>query len=149
MHIQAQPTLEAARSLLTEAGLPTDDLSVRLLANFFFVGDAAAPDGVVGLEFCGGQALIRSLAVRPAARGRGLGAALVRHAEQRARQRGIATLYLLTDTAETFFAARGYLRVARDRAPEPIRQSRQFSALCPASAILMAKSLTPGTRSST
>jgi len=149
MHIQAQPTLEAARRLLVEAGLPTEDLSVRLLADFFFVGDAASPDGVVGLEFCGDQALIRSLAVRPAARGRGLGAALVRHAEQRAREHGIATLYLLTDTAEAYFAARRYVRVARDRAPEPIRRSRQFSALCPASAILMAKSLTRGTRTST
>lgn len=134
--------------MLAEAGLPTDDLSPRLLANFFFVGDARRPDGVVGLEYLGDQALIRSLAVHPDARGRGLGAALLAHAEQRARAHGIATLYLLTDTAERFFAAHGYLRVARERAPKPIRLSRQFSALCPASAILMAKSLIQVTRSS-
>jgi amino-acid N-acetyltransferase len=86
--------------------------------------------------------LLRSLAVAPAWQGQGLGSALVAHAEQAARQRGIAALYLLTPTAEAFFARRGYVRLPREAAPSVLRQTTEFASLCPASAVCLTRTLT-------
>ena len=96
---------------------------------------------MVGLEIYGTVALLRSLAVAPDGQGRGLGAALLAHAERAARQRGITALYLLTTTAEAFFARRGYVRLPRQAAPPVLRQTAEFAALCPASAVCLTKAL--------
>ena len=66
-------------------------------------------------------ALLRSLAVRADARGSGLGADLLAHAESQAAALGVDALYLLTTTAERFFAARGYATTTRDAAPPEIQ----------------------------
>ena len=58
-----------------------------------------------------------------------------------ARTRGVAEIYLLTNTAERFFERVGYQRMPRDSAPAAIRTTQEFAALCPASAALMRKRL--------
>jgi N-acetylglutamate synthase-like GNAT family acetyltransferase len=63
------------------------------------------------------------------------------HAEEQAKASGIRELYLLTTTAETFFAKRGFLRAPRDSAPPAIRATREFSGICPASSAFMSKRL--------
>jgi amino-acid N-acetyltransferase len=95
----------------------------------------------VGLELFGTVALLRSLAVVSSRRRAGLGSKLVAHAEEYARNKGIKTLYLLTNTAESFFKHRGYQSTARDDAPVAIRQTREFSELCPVSSAFMVKHL--------
>lgn len=97
--------------------------------------------GIVGLDLSPPHALLRSLAVDEHARTHGVGAQLLAHAEQYAWSRGVRSLYLLTTTAEPFFAARGYVRVDREQAPAFIRSSTEFSALCPESAAFMLKRL--------
>jgi len=67
---------------------------------------------------------------------------LLAHAERAARQRGIQALYLLTTRAEVFFANRGYVRIPREAAPPVLRQTAEFAALCPASAVCMTQALT-------
>jgi N-acetylglutamate synthase-like GNAT family acetyltransferase len=57
------------------------------------------------------------------------------------RAEGLKTLVLLTQTAETFFAKRGYVLTLREQVPEPIRQTAEFRALCPAMAVCMSKAL--------
>jgi amino-acid N-acetyltransferase len=111
------------------------------MEHFFFCGPAQAPTGLVGVEFHGPNALLRSLAVNPAARSRGVGAALITHAEAHARSRGARSMFLLTTTAEEFFRRHGYASVARDSAPPAIRGSREFADLCPASSAFMVKAL--------
>ena len=96
---------------------------------------------MIGLEGYGAVALLRSLAVAPAWQGLGLGSALLAHAEQAARQRGVQALYLLTTTAEAFFARRGYVRLSREAAPPVLHRTAEFAALCPASAVGMTKAL--------
>ena len=130
-----------ALALLAASGLPTDDLGNDASVLLFGTPEGDEPAGVVGLELHGTDALLRSLAVTPAARGAGLGAALVAHAEREAAARGVATLYLLTTTAEGFFSRLGYQRLDRTEAPAGIAATRQFSALCPASSAFMAKQL--------
>ena len=139
--IHARPARQGVESLLTAAGLPSADLTDGHLECFFFAGAPDAPIGLVGLELRGDVALLRSLAVAAQARSAGLGSALVAHAEAHAAAQGVHTVYLLTTTAEPFFARRGYSRIDRGQAPAAIRATREFSGLCPASSVFMSKRL--------
>jgi amino-acid N-acetyltransferase len=139
--IFAKPSLSAAVALLTSARLPVDDLTERHCEHFFYSGTDATPAGLVGLEFFGDVALLRSLAVTDALRGSGAGSRLLAHAESFARGQGVRRLYLLTTTAESFFAHRGYARVSREAAPPAIRATREFAGICPTSAAFMIKQL--------
>lgn len=61
-----------------------------------------------GLEPGEGCALLRSVAVRAEARGRGLGVEIVRQALRLASLSGAGTVYLMTTTAESFFPRFGF-----------------------------------------
>jgi amino-acid N-acetyltransferase len=137
----ARPAFDAAVALLESAGLPAKDLTAAHLQHFFYCGSRESPSGLVGLELFDDTALLRSLVVPPQARARGLGSMLVEHAEGYARSRGVRALYLLTTTAESFFAKRGYARVARGAVVEAIRSSHEFKELCPDTSALMLKAL--------
>ena len=139
--IRSGPALSGAERLLASADLPTSDLADAQLQLFFYTGTATAPTGLVGLELYGEAALLRSLVVAPSARASGAGSALLAHAESQARSHGVRSLYLLTTTAGEFFGRRGYARVARESAPVPIRSTREFADLCPASSAFMVKHL--------
>ena len=141
MNISARPPLSAAVAMLQSARLPTEDLTAEHCERFFFSGPAAAPTGIVGLEVYGDVALLRSLVVAPGRRGSGEGSALLKHAEQQARACGVRTLYLLTTTAEKFFAKHGYDHALRDAAPAAIRATREFAGICPASSAFMKREL--------
>jgi len=139
--IRRAPSHTSVARLLESASLPTSDLADEHMQNFFYAGPAAAPAGIVGLQFFGADALLRSLVVTPPNRAHGLGQRLVEHAEQYARERGAATVYLLTTTAEAFFRARGYVVTSRDSAPPAIKSTPEFSSLCPASSAFLSKRL--------
>lgn len=139
--IRGSPERAAAIRLLQASALPTSDLTDAHMCDFFYAGDSPAPVGVVGVEFYGDHALLRSLAVASEHRGSGLGSALVERAESHARARGARSIFLLTTTAERFFKSLGYVPAARATAPEAIRTSRQFADLCPASSAFLVKQL--------
>lgn len=128
-------------ALLQHNDLPTSDLEAGAEVLLFVAGSAQQPLGVVGLQVFGAAALLRSLAVADSERGKGLGSALVRHAEQQAAALGVSALYLLTTTADRFFAAHGYKVASRMEAPAAIAASSQFSGLCPSSSAFMVKEL--------
>jgi amino-acid N-acetyltransferase len=79
--------------------------------------------------------------VVPGQRRRGIGRELVRRAEAHARGLGVHALYLLTTTADRFFAVSGYRAVSRDSAPATVRGTAEFSALCPSTSVCMMKRL--------
>ena len=93
--IHARPDPAAVRALLAAAGLSVADLTAASRADFWGCGAGEELAGVIGLETYGAVALLRSLAVAPDWQGRGLGSALLAHAEQAARQQGGQTLYPL------------------------------------------------------
>jgi len=140
MQIFRQPLADKVRPLLLGADLPASDLADPL-EHFFGCGAVDDPDGIVGLELFDGEALLRSLVVRDSARTRGCGSALVAAAEEHARHAAVERIWLLTETAEEFFRRRGYRKAERIVAPPAIRQTSEFSALCPASAVLMTRHL--------
>jgi amino-acid N-acetyltransferase len=128
--------------LLCSAELPVEDLTDETMKNFMV---ARSMDnsiiGVAGVEIYQENGLLRSLAVDPAYRGKGLGTVLTRKIESLARRKGINTLYLLTMTAVDFFPKIGYKVIQRDRVPETIQNTPEFKGLCPVSAVCLFKIL--------
>jgi amino-acid N-acetyltransferase len=139
--IERRPSRTLAALLLDSASLPSADLTDAHMEHFFYCGDAAQLIGLVGVELRGKTALLRSLVVSDSHRSAGLGAQLVEHAECYARAAGADAIYLLTTTAERFFAKRGYKAVPRESAPAEIRSTREFADICPASSAFMSKPL--------
>lgn len=138
---QAVPAdLPAVEALLAAASLPTADVEVHL-PHFAVADEDGRVIGVAGLERHGTVGLLRSVCVAADRQGRGLGGTLVELVEAWAMASGVADVYLLTTTAEPYFAGRGFIRVDRDGVPEAIRATREFSTLCPSSAICMHRSL--------
>lgn len=126
---------------LRAAELPVEDLSPGHMDAFLIAMDRDNAVGVVGLEAYGDVALLRSLVVDPDRRGAGIGQSLVDALESKARADGIKECWLLTIDADAFFAKLGYAIRDRDSAPESIRDSSEFSSLCPMDAVLMSKRL--------
>jgi amino-acid N-acetyltransferase len=54
---------------------------------------------------------------------------------------GVRDLWLLTIDAERYFESLGYKMMSRESAPDSIRNSEEFSGLCPDGAYLMRKVL--------
>jgi amino-acid N-acetyltransferase len=128
--------------LLSDAGLPVDDLDEAKLEHFLVAEDDEGRfGGAVGLEITDDAALLRSLVVDPARRGDGLGGLLVGAIEEAARSAGVSTMYLLTDTAAGFFPGLGHRQTERNAAPSGIRETSEFRELCPDSAVCFAKRL--------
>lgn len=135
------PPLTELVKILGDHGLPTADLHRLENANFFSWVEGNVVLGVVGVEMHGRYGLLRSLAVRAEAQGKGIGAALLVALEDHADRSNLTDLYLLTDSAADFFKFYGYKEIDRSIAPSLIRATKQFSNLCPGSANLMRKSL--------
>jgi len=128
-------------SLLTSSNLPLD--GVREALQCFVVAEAeGAIVGVAGIEACGAQgkhALLRSVAVTPEWRSKGLGRTLVNRAIAVAEERGAKALYLLTTTADTYFPSFGFARTSRDAVPDDVRATAEFQGACPDSATVMVR----------
>ena len=143
VRIESGPALSAVSRLLGECGLPVSDLEPSMMADFLALSDGSGILGVVGLQVGADGALLRSLAVTAERRGQGLGSSTPRAAEAQAAARGVDELWLLTESAEDFFAARGYVRRVRQDAPGCVRASREFTDLCAVDARLMSRRLAP------
>jgi amino-acid N-acetyltransferase len=128
--------MESILGLLAESGLPTGGIA-DLLDQFVVAEDGDAVIAVGGVEYHGSHALLRSLAVSAEHRGRGVGTVICDHLEALAAQHGVESIYILTETAEEFFAHRGYAIAERSEAPAEIAASEEFADLCPQSATFM------------
>ena len=128
----------AIAELLQAAELPDGDFEPHL-AGFLVARLDGVVVGAVGAEVYRPDALLRSLVVAPAQRGAGLGGRLVDELERAAAAWGVQRWWLLTATAENFFAARGFRVAARSEAPEPMQRTGQFSGGCCGSAVCMTR----------
>ena len=131
------------KQILAEIDLPYQDISSSQLRHFLIVKDGSGSTlaGVVGLELRDDAGLLRSLAVADAYRRKGLATQLVNKIEEYARSQNITALYLLTLTAEDFFAARKYQKTDRESAPPALQETAEFKSLCPETAVCMKKHL--------
>jgi amino-acid N-acetyltransferase len=127
-------------ALLEEAGLPPDGLEDHL-STALVARRGGQVVGSAALELFGTTALLRSVAVTRDLRGTGLGSRLTGAALRLSRELGAAEAYLLTETADLFFARFGFRPIPRSHEPRSVRSSVEFTSACPASARAMALDL--------
>jgi len=128
--------LPAILSLLERNELPKEGLADHLSTTLV----ARKGKQVVGcgaLELCGEAALLRSVVVEEALRGQELGQRLTHVALDLAGRHKVATVYLLTMTADKFFSRLGFHEIPRSEVPTEVQRSVEFSSACPVSATVM------------
>lgn len=123
-------------ALLEQSGLPKDGLADHI-ATTFVARERGKIVGSAALELYGNAAFLRSVAVEPTRRGQGLGQRLTAAALDLANERGVQAVYLLTETADGFFARFGFRLVERAEVPSTVQRSVEFTSACPASAKAM------------
>ena len=144
LHLRAasRDDLPAVAALLAAEGLPGFD-PAEGNTHFQVLDDGRGIVATAAIEGHGRAALLRSVVVAPERRGQGLARRLTEHMTALAGARGHKALYLLTMDAADYFAGLGFEPMARDQAPEEIRETEQYRRQCPDSAVLMCKSLAP------
>lgn len=125
------------QELISSVGLPPADTAPDASNVFLVARSGERIVGCVAVEFYEDGGLLRSFAVEEDARGTGTGDALLIAAEELARSRGLAAIYLLTTTATTYFVVRGWRLIERDVVPPRVRTSHEFTTLCPSDAICL------------
>ena len=128
--------------LLSEADLPTEDLTLDKPKNFLVArGKGGSVIGTIGVEPYQDIGLLRSLVVDPSHRGKGLGKQLVDELPSFGKRKGIKALFLLTIGAAGFFKRLGYEVTQRSLVPAPIAVTEEFKNIAPVSAICLFKNL--------
>lgn len=129
--------LPAIRDLLRDGALSADDVDGRGAQRFLVAREGGAVVGSIGLEVHAEAGLLRSFAVAPAFRRRGVGASLHDAAVVLARRLGVRELYILTTTVRDRALRDGFVDVSREEVPSSIREGTQFQGACPATAACM------------
>ena len=123
--------------LLKSHGLPTADLHQDQIVLFgFYEGEQLIASGAI--EDADDCKLIRSVAVREDSKRRGFGSNVLRYLENAVREAGNSEVFIITEIPE-YFDKHSYESISRDKTPEPIRETEEFSELCPDTAIIMKK----------
>jgi amino-acid N-acetyltransferase len=126
--------------LLKDNDLCYEDIASKI--GCMFLGHAG--DGIVGIggvEIYEDNGLLRSLVIQNQFRSMGLGKELCSELIEYARKQGVKELYLLTLTAADFFEKLGFIRTDRQKVPETISRTTEFTSLCPVTAACMVKKI--------
>lgn len=137
----AGPDLPEIATMLHAGGLMSGAARERLGRTLVAEVDRK-PIGTAAWEPLGGdRALLRSVAVHPERRSGGVGTVVIAAALRHAYAQGIREAWLATETAEAFFARRGFQRVDRDQAPEVVIEHPQVQRECSVTAAVMRATL--------
>jgi UDP-N-acetylmuramate: L-alanyl-gamma-D-glutamyl-meso-diaminopimelate ligase len=128
------------RGLLERVGLSAETARDDQHSAFFLLRNERGLAGTVALDVIAEDAILRALAVDPDARGIGYGWMLAEMAIGEARRRGVRRIYLVTEFASDFFAAKfGFRVVDRSTISKQVAGHETFSR--PTSAGLVAMRL--------
>lgn len=128
----------ALTTLLSTHKLPIADIN-KELPHFILAKNENQVVGSIGLDKYGTIGLLRSLSTDSLFQQQGIASKLVEELISLCKSEGIEVLYLLTETAKNFFEKRGFSAADRSTAPEPIKNTREFTELCASTAVLMKK----------
>jgi amino-acid N-acetyltransferase len=128
--------VDAIKALLAASKLPIDGIDDHW-KTFVVARDGEQVVGCGGAEAYPFAALIRSVAVAPEHRSRGIGRRIVRQLVDRLASRGIREFYLLTTDAAPYFQKRGFKVIDRDEVHPQLVGSSQFAGECGESATCM------------
>jgi amino-acid N-acetyltransferase len=135
--IQDEIDLELLRFFLQKNRLPFEDVKIEGSLYFAYRDEYDTLIGSGGLEISGEYALLRSVAVAESERGKNIGKKIVDYLLEKAKNLNISSVFLLTETAHDFFIKKGFKDIERADVPESIRNSTQFTSVCPSSAACM------------
>lgn len=124
------------KNLLEQNDLPNKDIEDKNV-KIFSLKDGDILIGIIGLEEYEEIALLRSMVTDKKYRGQGYGKILFDEIIKYAKNKRINELYLLTCTAEKYFEKLGFQKLSRNDMPKEIKKTKQFSELCPCSAVCM------------
>jgi amino-acid N-acetyltransferase len=136
IRIAKRSELDKVLKLLESLDLPGDGVEEHL-DEFLVAEEAGRVIGAVGLEVYGSVGLLRSLAVEPLEQSGGLGSKLVESLLERARDRKIEALYLLTTTADRYFPRFGFEPIPRAEVDPRLGDSKELQRACPQTAVCM------------
>lgn len=135
-----QEDIPTIRELLEESDLPSDGLK-EILAHSLVAEADGQLVGAIALDPRGRSGLLRFLVVESSHQGQRLGTALSARLINAARLLGVEKLYLLTTTAEAFFAPAGYKVADLRTIPPEIRKTEQFGNMSPLNATCMVRDI--------
>jgi len=135
-----QSDLPGIQNFLAERNLPCDDIASHI-NNFVIIEVDNNIVAVGGLEIYDSVALLRSIAVSAKNKNIGLGKKILFLLEEKAILMGVKQFYLLTENAQNYFQKFGFSIIERDKVPSVIKLTKQFTSLCPDSAIAMTRDL--------
>ena len=127
-------------TMLQSEKLPVEDLPADL-GNFLVAWNNDHVVATVGFEQYENSALLRSLVVGADYRNQHIADSLIRQLERNAADSGIRNIYLLTETAVSYFEKKGYEKISRESFPDTIKQSSEFKYTCPKTAVAMKKQI--------
>jgi N-acetylglutamate synthase-like GNAT family acetyltransferase len=126
------------RNLVTTVGLADEPARDDAFPSFYVLHNERGLVGSVALDVLGDDAILRALAVDAEARGAGYGWMLADTAVAQARWRGVRRIYLLTESASDFFAAKfGFRVVDRSTLSKQVAASETFTAVKGAGQVAM------------
>ena len=129
-----------ATELLKDNELPYSDINTESVQLFSIEQDKQTI-GIIGFEQYGKHGLLRSFVIEKQYRSKGLGARILSDFEKMASEQGITEFFILTTTADKFFARNGFEVFDRNAVPQLIANTTEFESICPASAVCMRKIL--------
>ena len=139
-----QEDREYIERVLGRNDLPIADISEKLPCLYVCETETDRV-GVGGIELYDDAALLRSVAVEKSERGNGYGTIISNKVLAQAELSGVSTVYLLTTTADEFFADLGFVEIPRETVPQSIQTTTEFSDLCPETAVCMKRELDKST----
>jgi len=131
--------IDLVKNILSEENLPYSDIEKIVDCIFIVENEDGSLVGIAALETYGKVALLRSLVIKKSERNKSYGSLILTHIEKIGAKRRIEEIYLLTESAEMYFSHHGFEEILRNIVPAEIRNSSQFSSLCPSSAKVMRK----------
>jgi len=134
--------LDAIKRLLVGSLLPSRDVGEDR-QRFIVASEAGRLIGCAGLQVAGQDGLVRSMAVHWTRRNAGLGSRLHERLLFEALLAGVKTLYVVTTTAEDFFAGHGFKKVAASAVPLELQASEEFTAFVPGGSTVMSRPVSP------
>jgi amino-acid N-acetyltransferase len=134
--------LDAITRLLVGSLLPSRDVG-GANQRFIVATENGRLLGCAGLQVAGPDGLVRSMAVHWTRRNAGLGSRLHDRLLFEAVLAGVRTLYVVTTTAEDFFAGHGFRKVKATAVPPRLQASEEFTAFVPGGSTVMSRPVSP------
>lgn len=134
--------LGGIKQLLAGSLLPLRDVG-GAHQRFIAASEGGRLIGCAGLQVAGQDGLVRSMAVHWTRRNAGLGSRLHERLLFEAVLADVRTLYVVTSTAEDFFAGHGFRRISPEAVPPELQASEEFTAFVPGGSKVMSRPVSP------